>query len=71
MLITECTRCGGEVEYLSEMHLIPKTDPPEAGFEGVCLDCNATYYHKFRQYETEISNLDYPEENQQKEVIKL
>lgn len=69
MLIIECTKCKGEVEYLSEMHLIPKTDPPEAGFEGVCLSCGATYYHKFKQYETEISSLYKPET--EKEVISI
>lgn len=69
MLITECKKCNGEVEYLSEMYLIPNTNPPEAGFEGVCLSCGATYYHKFRQYETEISSLDEPEE--EKEVIPI
>lgn len=69
MLITNCSKCkNGKVEYLSEMYIIPDTNPPEAGFEGVCLKCGATYYHKFRQYETEVSNLNT---NDQKEVIKL
>jgi hypothetical protein len=62
MLITECKRCKGKIEYLSEMHLIPNTNPPEAGFEGVCIRCSTIYYHKFKQYDTEIDS-PYIEEN--------
>lgn len=51
-MIRDC-KCGGRIEYLSELHLIPKTNPQEAGFEGVCLKCSSMYYLKFKSYEYE------------------
>jgi hypothetical protein len=68
-MITKCTKCNkGKVEYLSELHMIPNTNPQEAGFEGICLNCSAHYYHKFKQYETEITELDDFLEEQDKEI---
>lgn len=63
MLITKCTKCKGKVEYLSELHLIQNTNPPEAGFEGVCIKCGYIYYHKFKQYEIEVTDDNYIKQN--------
>ena len=58
MLTTKCSKCESKVEYLSELHLIPDTDPPEAGFEGMCVSCFTVYYHRFKQYDTEIIKIE-------------
>jgi len=71
-MIRNC-KCGGKVEYLSELHLIPNTNPQEAGFEGVCLKCSSMYYLKFKSYEYEMTEFSstYDGYLDKKEIIPL
>ncbi len=57
---TKCKECGkGEYDYsMSDIHLIPNTQPQEAGIEGICSECSSHIYIKFRAYQEEITPLD-------------
>ena len=53
-----CPDCGGKLEYLSEVHLCPGTNPQEAGIEGSCCQCGAIVYSKFKMFEIEVISFD-------------
>jgi len=58
MIIKTCPKCNADIEYRSEVHLIPCTDPQEAGIGGECSCCNTEVYSKFKLYEAEITYND-------------
>jgi hypothetical protein len=66
-IIKKCPKCGGEVLYLSEIHLI---DDTKTGFQGNCEDCNTEIYHKFKLFEIEIVEYDENMEEIDKKIIK-
>ena len=53
-----CPECGEELEYLSEVHLCPNTNPQEAGIEGNCFHCGTMVYSKFKMFEVECTYFD-------------
>ena len=58
-MIEKCPNCGTKINYnLSEIQLIPDTNPQEAGIQSMCSHCNTEIYIKFRQYEEEITEFD-------------
>lgn len=68
MLKENCPKCGKELMYLCEIHLI---DDVTAGFEGACSNCNTTVYHKFKMFEIEIEEHDDMMEKISKRVEKI
>lgn len=54
----KCPICNSAIDYLSEVHLCPDTNPQETGIEGVCCKCGAILYSKFKMYETELIIFD-------------
>lgn len=72
-MIKKCTKCDdGDINYdMTELHLIPNTTPQEAGYEGLCDNCNAHYYLKFRLYAYEVIEFDDFMNEKEKEVIPI
>lgn len=70
-MVKTCPKCNkGEIDYsMSEVHLIPKTEPQEAGIEGLCSECQTHVYVKFKEYETELTLFDDFMNEDEKEII--
>lgn len=54
----KCPICGSKLEYLSDLHLCPDTNPQEAGLEGNCYKCGSIVYSKFKLFEAELTTFD-------------
>lgn len=71
-MIEKCSFCGNKIDYsMSDVHLIPETNPQETGIEGICSKCMSHVYVKFRAFEAEITKFDEFMNEKEKEVIKL
>jgi len=72
MLIKECPNCKGELDYsMSEINLIPNTNPQESEIEGVCPNCESIVFIKFRAYGYKVVKLDELLEAEEKKLIKI
>ncbi len=60
LMIKKCPECEkGNIDFsLSEVHLIPDTDPQQAGIEGICKECQTNIYVRFEETQYEIMNMD-------------
>jgi uncharacterized protein (DUF983 family) len=73
-MITKCPKCKeGKIDYsMSELHLINDSNPQEAGIEGLCSECQAHIYVKFKEFQYEVTEFDdLLEEEEKKEIINL
>ena len=71
-MIHKCIKCKGEIDYsMSDVHLIPKTEPQEAGIEGLCLQCGTHVYIKFREFQYEVTQFDDLMNEGEKEIINI
>jgi hypothetical protein len=71
-MIKKCQICKeGEIDYsMSEIYLIPETNPQEAGFEGLCSKCSSHFYFKFKLYQVDITIFnDFMEEKDKKTIL--
>lgn len=51
----KCPTCKNELEYISDMHLIPDTNPQQAGIENICGNCNSVIYIRFKIFKIELT----------------
>lgn len=72
-MVKQCPKCKqGEIDYsLSEVHLIPETEPQEAGIEGLCDNCQTHIYLKFKHYESELTPFNDFMDEEEKEIITV
>ena len=59
-MLNRCTSCKkGEVDYsLSEVYLIPDTNPQQTGIEGICMTCSTHFFVKFKEFKTEVTEFN-------------
>jgi len=67
-----CPLCKSEINFdLSEVHLIPSTDPMEAGYEGICENCCSHVYLRFKLHKIEVIEFDDLMEEKSSKVFNV
>lgn len=66
----KCPKCNKKLEYISDVHLIPNTDPQESIMEGACFNCNSIVHTKFKAYEIQLITFDKNDNEIKKSIIE-